>query len=94
MYIVMTSPAQNKSSWKWQHPRRNVALVEVDPVYYHVHGAPKMISARARGVISIVRYWEALYVGSERSEYHRTLAEAEAQAAEHNRGKGNAVKKK
>lgn len=81
-YIVMTACAKVPTSWKWQHKRRKVAVVELEEGF---EGLPKMISERARGVRQIVRLWDRLHVGStERSEYYQYLAKAEELAAELN----------
>ena len=82
-FIVQTASAPIKNSWKWQHPRRRVAVLEVD---YGV--VPKMISERARGVVRIVDTWECCYVGStSRCQYSRALSWARDLAAQLNRGK-------
>ncbi len=74
-YIVKTAAARMPASC-WGKYRR-VAVLEVEP------GAePRMISARARGVVRVVETWDALNVGtSDRCAYRRALAEAEALAA-------------
>lgn len=74
-YIVMTA-AEPQRGRKWGEHKR-VAVVEIE------EGArPAMISERARGVVRIVELWEGLRVGrTERSQYARALAEAEALCA-------------
>jgi len=78
--IVQTSAFPNKSSWTWQHRRRNVAVLITDG-----RECVSMISTRARGVRSIEAYWGGLYAGSSpRCEYERKLAQAELVAAQLN----------
>lgn len=82
-YIVKTSCAAQRGSWKWRHRRRNVAVLEVEPGVSRV----AMISERARGVRRIVAFWGCLYEGSsERCQYAHALAAAEALAAKLNAG--------
>lgn len=50
--IVQESCAPNKSSWKWKHRRKNVAVLIVDDTIER----PTMISLRARGVKEIPWY--------------------------------------
>ena len=80
--IVMTAAAQMPNSC-WGKYRR-VAVVEVELV----DGAPvkpKMISARARGVVAVRATWEKLNVGhTARCAFQRAVAEAEELAAEIN----------
>lgn len=58
-----------------------VAVVAVDREVLPA-GEPKMISARAIGVKTIVRTWEKCHVGStERSAVRRAIAEADELAA-------------
>lgn len=82
-YIVMEASAKVPSGWKWRGgPRgyRKIALVEVEKGVI-----PKMISERAKGVIRIVHVWDRLHEGAtEKSAYHRCLAEARERAAELN----------
>ena len=75
-FIVRSAAAQMPNSC-WGVYRR-VAVLEV------VAGVePKMISARARGVVRVVQTWERLNVGSTaRCAYERAWAAAEALAAE------------
>lgn len=76
-FLVQISSAPNKSSWKWQHRRVNVAVLEVVPGV-----VPRMISLRARGVRAIVSYEGMLYDGrSTRCEAHRARVRAEELAA-------------
>lgn len=80
LYIVMTASASTKSSWKWQHPRRRVAVVRCAPGLI-----PKQIHPRHKAVEAIVRTWECLYDGdTSRCQYQRALAEAHALAEELN----------
>jgi len=75
MYIVKTAAA--KMPAKVKAPYRRVAVLEVTP-----GAAPKMISARARGVVRVVQTWERQHVGlTDRCAYQRALAEAHALAA-------------
>jgi len=77
-YIVRTAAACMPSSC-WGRYRR-VAVLEV------AAGAqPRMISARARGVVEVVQTWEKLNVGtSERCAYAVALRAAKELAAELN----------
>ena len=77
-YIVQTAAAAQKRSWQWRHPRRRVAVMEIES------GAqPRMISARARGVRQVVRTWECCYVGRTAAcQYARALRAAERLAAD------------
>lgn len=70
-FIVQTAAACMPSSC-WGRYRR-VAVLEV------VKGVePKMISARARGVVRVVQTWERRHVGlTERGAYQRAVAEAQ-----------------
>ena len=84
-YIVMSAAAAMPSSC-WGRYRR-VAVVEVK-VVEGIPANPKMISARARGVVRIVQTWEKLHVGRARSgrcAYSRAMAEAEGMANALNR---------
>lgn len=70
-YVVLSSAA-HKPTKCWGSYRR-VAVLEVVP------GAqPKMISERARGVVSIVQTWEMCSVGTtHRCAYRRAMAAAQ-----------------
>lgn len=76
-YVVRTSCAPSKPSWKWKHNRRHVAVLEVD-----AGTEPKMISTRARGVRRIVAVWSTCYVSRTGTpcQYSRAIAEAKALA--------------
>jgi hypothetical protein len=77
-FIVKTATAQMPSSCWGRYGR--VAVLEIE-----IGTAPAMISARARGVVRIVRTWERLNMGNtDRCAYSRALAEAEALAAKLN----------
>lgn len=79
-YVVMTAAAKMPNSC-WGIYRR-VAVAEIVP-----GSAPKMISARARGVIRLVATWEKLNVGkTDRCAYGRALSEARALAEQLNSG--------
>lgn len=81
-HIVMTAAAQVPSSWKWRHTWRKVAVVRLQDDFA---GTPKMISERAKGVDEIVYLRDRLHVGTtDRCEFRRALAEAEALAAKLN----------
>jgi hypothetical protein len=71
-FAVLTAAACMPSTC-WGTYRR-VAVVEI------LKGAaPKMISTRAKGVVRIVKTWEALNVGkSARCAYRRAIVEAKA----------------
>lgn len=72
MYFLLTSCYRNKSSWKWQHKRRNVAIIKTDGT------EPKMISERPKYVEEIVWAKYGLYEGlTEKSQYNKALNEAE-----------------
>ena len=76
-YVVLTSSAHVKGKARQFGRYRNVAVCEVTGCY------PKMISKRARGMVSIIRHWGACSVGkTERCQYRRALREAEALKAE------------
>ena len=74
-YIIMTAAAPTKSSWKWQHRRRRIAVVEcADPAR-----PPKQIHPRHKAVKQIVQTWECLYVGSsDRDQFSCAMREAQA----------------
>jgi hypothetical protein len=75
MYIVMTSSAKSANGYGVY---RNVAVVEIDQEYTAKQWRPKMISDRAKGVLS-VRYLGRFSVGkTPRSAYQRAVARAEA----------------
>lgn len=73
-YIVMTAAAPTKSSWKWQHKRMRIAVVEcADPTR-----PPKQIHPRHKTVKQIVQTWECLYVGSSnRDQFSVAMREAQ-----------------
>lgn len=72
-FVVQTAAARQPGSWKWTHPRRRVAVLEIDTDI----GSVSMISSRARGCHRVVKTWELCYVGStDRCQYGRALAEA------------------
>lgn len=86
MWTVMTSCFPNKSSWKWQHRRRNVALVKLTDEYAAAGKLPKMISERAHGVATLHHLGDH-YVGeTDRCVYERVLAAAEHAADRLNAG--------
>ena len=71
-YIVMTSSAQVRGKAKFGR-YRNIAVVEVKDG----HPTPAMISARARGVVRIVRHYGSCSVGTtERCQYERYYKQA------------------
>ncbi len=85
-FIVMTAAACMPAKC-WGTYRR-VAVVELDSSLPDGE-RPRMISARARGVARVVETWERRNVGTtDRCAYARALAEAEALAAELERGAG------
>ena len=72
MFFIVTSSFRNKSSWKWQHRRKNVAILETDG------RIPKIISDRPKFVKRIVWAKHGLYEGtSDRSQFAKALEEAE-----------------
>lgn len=79
-FVVATSQA--KMPVKCWGRYRRVAVLEI------VKGsAPKMISARARGVVRVVATWEKCNVGqTDRCAYGRALSEARALAEQLNSG--------
>lgn len=82
MYIVMTACAKTKPSWKWIHPRKRIAIVELKDGF---KGTPKMISLRSIGVKRIVHLWECLNVGSTKNcQYFVAMKEAESIVVELN----------
>ena len=82
-YIVQTASYRQPGSRKWQHRRARVAILEIDPGAH-----PKMISARARGVRSVVDCWDDLFVGkTDKCQFKRVLARATARCAELNQAK-------
>lgn len=79
-YIVMTSSARSPAAKRWSG-YRNIALVELQPGY---NGTPRMISARARGVASIVDYHHSVFVGRLRGAGVDLVAALNLRAAELN----------
>ena len=71
-YFIITSCFPNKSSWKWQHRRRNIAIIETNGT------VPKIISERPKYVKKIHWFKKGLYVGvgSGKSQYDKALNEA------------------
>jgi len=71
-FIVMDSAYPNKSSWKWQHPRRRVAVVERNGDMM-----PTQINPKHKAIKRIVKVWEGLYVGKTyKCQYQKALREA------------------
>lgn len=78
-YVVMTAAAHVAGQARTYGTYRRVAVVEVTAGFA---GRPAMISERAKGVARIVQDYGACNVGTtERCEYARRLADAEALAA-------------
>ena len=78
-FLVKVSAARMPSSCWGMYAR--VGVLECDP-----GAAPKMLSARARGVRRVVATWEKLHVGrTTRCAFQRALAEACAMAARLNK---------
>jgi hypothetical protein len=76
--VIKTSSARNHGSHQWQHRRCHVALMEVE-----AGTTPKMISERARGVVSIIDRWDACYVGTtNRCQYRVALSKLQDKAIE------------
>jgi hypothetical protein len=73
MYFLITSCYRNKSSWKWQHRRKNIAIIKTDGTQ------PKMISERPKYVKEIVWAKYALYegLGTGKSQFDKAYKEAE-----------------
>jgi len=81
-YAIVDSSDSSKSSWKWQHPRRRVGVVQLAPDAPDGY-TPPMLSSRSRHVEQVMRTWECCYVGkTERCQYQQALAEAEAMIAD------------
>jgi len=72
-YVVLTASARMPASCKGRYRRVAVCLV-ADPKH-----PPATIALRAKGMLEIVRTWEACNVGqTSRSAYFRARVEAEA----------------
>lgn len=73
MYFLLTSCYRNKSSWKWQHRRKNIAIIETDGTY------PRMISERPKYVKRIIWVKYGLYegLGTGKSQFDKAYREAE-----------------
>ncbi len=70
---IQCAKAQRPSSC-WGGARYyRVAVLEVEPGVERV----AMISERARGVVRVVRVWDRLYRGGERSAFARAMRDAE-----------------
>jgi hypothetical protein len=69
-FIVMTAAAAMPASCRGRYGR--VAVCEVDKGVW-----PKMISARAKGMVRIVSLREPLHIGGDRSAYAKALEDAE-----------------
>lgn len=83
-YIVKTITGNTPGSCCWGTYKR-VAVLEVEDDVRDV----EMISARARGVIAVVRTWDERNVGlTERCAYRRALTEARELAEAFNRRTG------
>lgn len=81
-YIVQTAAAKMPVKCWGKYCR--VAVIEVEEGVEAV----SMISARAKGVVRIVRVWEKCHVGTTaRCEYQRVLATANKLASELNNAK-------
>src|SRR4249920_3537810 len=78
MWIVMTSCAAMPSSCKGTY--RRVAIVQLTQKYTARNLRPKMISARARGVVRLMDLGHHNVGKTPRAAYQRTLAEAEKRA--------------
>jgi hypothetical protein len=83
-WIVMTSAAKMPLSVK--HKYRNVALVHITEEYARKGKFPKMISARARGVIPAPNGKAVIHLGhylvgngTKKSAIYRAIADAERQ---------------
>lgn len=72
MFYIVDSCFRNKSSWKWQHRRRNVAVIETDGT------VPKIITDKAKFVKKIHWVKRGLYqgLGTGKSQYDKALIEA------------------
>ena len=81
-FVIMEASDRIPSSWQWQYAARRIAVVELTPEYAAEGRRPKMISARARGVQTIVETWNQLRPGkTDRCEYGRAKSAAEQLAA-------------
>ena len=75
-FVLMTASANMpKSCWGIY---RRVAVLEIDPSKLRDGDTlPRMISERARGVVRVVKTWEACNVGkTSRCAYRQALADA------------------
>lgn len=82
-FVVQTASANMPNSCWGQYIR--VAVLEIDPRTCPDDG-PKMISARARGVVRVVETWEKCNVGrTDRCAANKAIKAAEEMAAELNR---------
>jgi hypothetical protein len=83
--IVMEAAANMPSSCKGRYKRVAVVVIDSDVLRDFDRAFPHCISARARGVVRIVRTWEKLNAGStDRCAYRRALDEAERLAEQVN----------
>lgn len=93
-FAIMEAAAQMPGSCMGAGRYRVVAVVEYHPAALPPgRDLPAMISPRARGMVRIVAKWERLHRGTtERSAYHRAMAEARALVAELNASLPGAVR--
>jgi len=75
-YQVMTSAFRQPGSWKWKHPRANVAIVKVNIIECLRRGidGPKQIHPRHKTIEKIIDHSEGLYNGStDRCQFNKEL---------------------
>jgi hypothetical protein len=76
--IVMEASTTPSANCWGRYKRVAVVVIDSDVLRDFDRSFPRCISARARGVVRIVRVWERLNVGStDRCAYRRALDEAE-----------------
>lgn len=78
MWIVMSSSAHMPASCRGSY--RNVALVQLNQEFTSHDRTPKMISARARGVLRLVHMGHHFDGTTDRCAFARTEAEAQRRA--------------
>lgn len=86
-YVVMTSTYTKGLRHVYRGKYGRIAVAEIDPTKLPPGRVyPARIDPRSRGMVRIVRTWDALYVGkTDEAAFNRTLIQAEAMVAEMNR---------
>ena len=85
-FIVMTAASHGFNGYGYAGRYGKVALCEVK-----AGTRPKMISARARGMVRIIELHDHLFIGGPRSGYEIALAGVTERCAELNLGKAPRV---